>query len=59
MKRGGYCLPKLHGWTGVEYADIVILIGLSVMGVGLGMIHLGVSLTVVGAIIILLGIRRR
>lgn len=59
MKRGGYCLPKLRGWTGVEYADIVILIGLSVMGVGLGMIHLGAGLTVVGAVITLLGIRRR
>ncbi len=57
-KREEYWLPELKGWTGIEYRDIVVLVGLILLGVGLGLFHLWISLTVVGVIVVLLGIWR-
>ena len=57
-KQGGYCLLKPKGWTGIEYSDVVVLIGLVLLGVGLWLFHPWISLTVIGIIIVLLGIWR-
>ena len=58
MKQGGYCLLKLKGWGGIEYRDVVVLVGLIFLGSGLWLFHPWISLTVIGVIIILLGIWR-
>lgn len=58
MRLGGYWLRELKGWTGIEYSDIVVLIGLALTGIGLWMFLPWISLTVVGVIILLLSIRR-
>ena len=42
----------------MEYQDVVVLTGLALLGVGLWMFNPWVSLTVVGAIVVFLGIWR-
>jgi hypothetical protein len=59
MKPEVYCLFKLNGWTGIEYSDVVVLVGLGFIGVGLWMFAPWVSLTTLGTLILLLSIRRR